>query len=159
MKCNQSRTGFELVSPCPFPTMITITPRAPPKMTISLAVRFTWILKMRDNKIKALLNRGSFLSDHLLLYIQDWINGSRTKYIRSQIHSTYSRKYVLAPIWTYTYIYIHIPMVNSQPYSYEYTRTNMHTHTHTYTHTYACVYTHAYFCNAHICIKRRENNW
>ena len=28
MKCNQSRSGFELVSPCPFPTTITITPRA-----------------------------------------------------------------------------------------------------------------------------------
>ena len=30
MKCNQSRPGFELVSPCSFPTTITITPRAPP---------------------------------------------------------------------------------------------------------------------------------
>ena len=29
MKCNQSRSEFELVSPCPFPTRITITPRAP----------------------------------------------------------------------------------------------------------------------------------
>ena len=28
MKCNQSRPGFELVSPCPFPMTITITPRA-----------------------------------------------------------------------------------------------------------------------------------
>ncbi len=32
MKCNQSRPGFELVSPCPFPTTITITPRAPPQL-------------------------------------------------------------------------------------------------------------------------------
>ena len=30
MKCNQSRPGFELVSPCSFPTAITTTPRAPP---------------------------------------------------------------------------------------------------------------------------------
>ena len=30
MKCNQSRPGFELESPCPFPATITITPRAPP---------------------------------------------------------------------------------------------------------------------------------
>ena len=29
MKCNQPRTGFELVSLCPFPTVITITPRQP----------------------------------------------------------------------------------------------------------------------------------
>ena len=28
MKCKQSRPGFELVSPYPFPTTITITPRA-----------------------------------------------------------------------------------------------------------------------------------
>ena len=31
MKCNQSRPGFEFVSPCPFPTTISITPRTPPK--------------------------------------------------------------------------------------------------------------------------------
>ena len=30
MKCNQSRRGFELESPCLFPTTITTTPRAPP---------------------------------------------------------------------------------------------------------------------------------
>ena len=29
MKCNQSRPGFELVSPCSFPKTVTITPRAP----------------------------------------------------------------------------------------------------------------------------------
>ena len=38
MKCNQSRPGFELVSPCPFPTTITITPRAPPYIS-SLLLR------------------------------------------------------------------------------------------------------------------------
>ena len=32
VKCNQSRPGFELVSPCSFSTMITITRRAPPFM-------------------------------------------------------------------------------------------------------------------------------
>ena len=30
MKCNQSGPGFELVSLCPYPATITITPRAPP---------------------------------------------------------------------------------------------------------------------------------
>ena len=30
VKCNQPRPGFELMSPCPLPTAITITPRAPP---------------------------------------------------------------------------------------------------------------------------------
>ena len=32
MKCNRPRPGFELVSPCPFPTTITITPRTPPSL-------------------------------------------------------------------------------------------------------------------------------
>ena len=36
MKCNQSRLGFKLVSPCPFPTTITTTPRAPPLYTNAL---------------------------------------------------------------------------------------------------------------------------
>ena len=30
MKCNQSSPGIELVSLCPYPVTITITPRAPP---------------------------------------------------------------------------------------------------------------------------------
>ena len=30
MKGNRSHPGFELVSPCPFPITITITPRVPP---------------------------------------------------------------------------------------------------------------------------------
>ena len=34
MKCNQPRPGFELVSPCSFPTTISITPRAPPNIDI-----------------------------------------------------------------------------------------------------------------------------
>ena len=37
MKCNQSHPGFELVSPCPFPTTITITLRAPPSVEVQLA--------------------------------------------------------------------------------------------------------------------------
>ena len=34
MKCNQSRPEFELVSPCPFLTTITITPRPPPQLIL-----------------------------------------------------------------------------------------------------------------------------
>ena len=36
MKCNHSRPGFELESPCPFPTTITITPQAPLQSRYSL---------------------------------------------------------------------------------------------------------------------------
>ena len=35
MKCNQPPSGFELVSPCPFPTTITFTPWAHPCTTLS----------------------------------------------------------------------------------------------------------------------------
>ena len=38
MKCSQSRPGFEIVSPCPFPTTITIIPRAPPNLSLSLSL-------------------------------------------------------------------------------------------------------------------------
>ena len=37
MKCNDFRPGFELESPCPFPTTITITPRAPPDSVMVIA--------------------------------------------------------------------------------------------------------------------------
>ena len=41
MKCNQSRLGFELVSPCPFPTTIAIIPQAlPSKIFIRSQIKF-----------------------------------------------------------------------------------------------------------------------
>ena len=45
MKCNQSRPGFELVSPCPFPLTNTITPRAPPnkwQLLLHWVTIFNW---------------------------------------------------------------------------------------------------------------------
>ena len=45
MKCNQYRPGFELVSPCSFPTATTTTPRAPPNYVIKLSFslyRYDW---------------------------------------------------------------------------------------------------------------------
>ena len=52
MKCNQSYLGFELVSPCPFPMMITITPRAPPYIYISHIHTYTeyWIMEKKKKK-------------------------------------------------------------------------------------------------------------
>ena len=38
VKCNQPRPGFELGSLCPFPTTITITPRAPPSVCLCASV-------------------------------------------------------------------------------------------------------------------------
>ena len=63
MKCNQSNPGFELVSPCPFPTKITTTPRAPPcwwevatisnslQPYVSLKSVFQNLLKTIDQKV------------------------------------------------------------------------------------------------------------
>ena len=48
MKCNQSRPGFELVSPCPFPARITIIPRAPNLFIICL----NYVLKTSINIMK-----------------------------------------------------------------------------------------------------------
>ena len=44
-KCNQSRPGFELVSPCPFPTTISITPRAPAFFIMSKMVFYCAVVK------------------------------------------------------------------------------------------------------------------
>ncbi len=56
MECNQSRPGFELVSPCSFPTTITITPRAPP-LTLSRLLK----KKLDGNytrMLRAILNKS-----------------------------------------------------------------------------------------------------
>ena len=50
-KCNQSRPGFELVSPCPFPTTITITPRAPPLKDTKQVKETSKTLQEGPNKI------------------------------------------------------------------------------------------------------------
>ena len=63
MKCNQFRPGFELVSPCPIPTTITTTPRAPPNIVAgvlqgdSLApylfiICLDYVLRTSTDKIK-----------------------------------------------------------------------------------------------------------
>ena len=81
MKCNQSRPGFELESPCSFPTTITTTPRAPPRTdtrcfisidvyvgpSISFQTFFVWAFKIVVDSWKFSM---------LLLYIlwNDWPN-------------------------------------------------------------------------------------
>ena len=52
MKCNQYRPGFELVSPCPFPTTITITPRAPLSFNKKKEIAIWYILVSADQRVK-----------------------------------------------------------------------------------------------------------
>ena len=49
MKYNQSCPGFELVSPCPFPVTITITPRALQKKKSIIQVLFFLLIKTRSS--------------------------------------------------------------------------------------------------------------
>ena len=58
MKCNQSRPGFELVSPCSFSTTITITPRAPPHHCYRDRVKKFFLFEKTNNvDIKYILRK------------------------------------------------------------------------------------------------------
>ena len=83
MKCNQSRPGFELVSPCQFPTTITTSPRAPPyhndwnaelwpwiKLVQSPVALLRWLINLRKVlNTFTLPDKGKILS--LLFFCQD----------------------------------------------------------------------------------------
>ena len=76
MKCNESRPGFELVSPCPFLTTITITPRAPPiknwqKFISSLKLLCT-LKKTKENfeQVHLFVVHLSFLRRGIILWIE-----------------------------------------------------------------------------------------
>ena len=80
MKCNQSLPGFELVSPCPFPTTITITPQAPPNCNIltpsslffsSTSFSFCWAAQSGVLRAHShLLGAGSLYS---ILSLTNWL--------------------------------------------------------------------------------------
>ena len=90
VNCNQSRPGFELVSPCPFPTTITITPRAPPWIgtlyfpvfqNCSIAVRCSLVLYTGHS-----LRRMGFL--HLYWdAVGVFYNSNRLSYHQMRINS------------------------------------------------------------------------
>ena len=85
MKCNQPGLGFELVSPCPIPTTITITPRAPPfgyHLAISLSTQkyhFTSCFWVRlggrlkyCNKVSGVLFCDCFWLLSFFFFSSDW---------------------------------------------------------------------------------------
>ena len=76
MKCNQPRPGFELVSPCPFPTTITITPRAPFHIYLSISVCSYLYIPLYHllylSKI-FLFFYFSFYFRHIQWYVHVWI--------------------------------------------------------------------------------------
>ena len=72
MKCNQSRPGFEIVSPCPFPTTITITPRLSviilvrvPRPSVIILVWVSWLLSWTTYTI---MNSSSFIITNPILF-------------------------------------------------------------------------------------------
>ncbi len=90
MKCNQPCPGFELVSPCPFPTTVTITPRAPPKNATRKATtkHYDWALlnnrDIRDKYALELRNRFEALQEALQEAMENFID----QYHVSLVHPT-----------------------------------------------------------------------
>ena len=105
MKCNQSRPGFELVSPCPFPTTITNTPWAPPSL-------YTNSNNPTLQFIPNYLPVFSFLfCTTLYLYLQ--INISSSFFSSCKIIS-----FLLSPLKYLPYIYIYTLFFTYYPYIY-----------------------------------------
>ena len=80
MKCNQSRPGFKLVLPYPFPTTMTITPQAPPLDSQRNGYRH-WFPKhlMRLSRGDCRFNpacRRVTIQEYLTLCIRLWITES-----------------------------------------------------------------------------------
>ena len=166
MKCNQSRPGFELVSPCSFSTTITITPQALEYIDITYSV---WFVPYKSIFILCLYaiywpnrqvgrvfaisqgDRGSILG-RVIPKIQKMARclllSTHTVHIQGKVEESRIRNsalYLKANLRVtldygdqlYLYIYIYIYIYIS------------HTHTHTCTHIYiyVCVY---------VCVWERE---
>ena len=87
MKCNQSRPGFELVSPCPFPKTITTTPRAPRFMQDGrktvwsiLYVSFALFSSLKQNFIAYRSSKVSSHPDCIFEIHQLWQSGFSRMY-------------------------------------------------------------------------------
>ena len=63
MKCNQSRPGFELMSSCPHPATITITPWAPPN-----TIFYRCLLRNIDKLVFRVYHRPSRKNDYIYFY-------------------------------------------------------------------------------------------
>ena len=85
MKCNQSRPGFELMSPCTFPMMITITPRASPKQNITTPIYISFTLKYQWSIISA-HSSLSIISDWDSLYVCMYLSQSVAMYLLVHIY-------------------------------------------------------------------------
>ena len=142
MKCNHSRPGFELVSPCPFPTTLTITSRAPPQPSdgeapvlelwgmwsipsLPLLSDSLWprmILPVR------VLSMGQIELFNHLLYLKPFNCG--------QTHGP-------SIVWIYD--------VTNLLFIYE-----SHTHTHTHTYIYIYIYVCVCVCKANLALNNQQ---
>ena len=77
MKCNQPRLRFEIVSPCPFPTSITITPRAPPCKCCKFIIHS--ISYSYKHKSRSISRKMSFLSKMVFFLL--FVCPSRSLYL------------------------------------------------------------------------------
>ena len=143
MKCNQSCPGFELVSLCPLPMTITITPP-------------TYIYIYSKSSTQAGCNTRSILSEvyqfELKVFILlDWLpyHGWR---VQSDLLFTHCRR---ENSWIHTFpkvlAWYKIQTASSRvrsscPFPMTVTSTPWTTPIHTYTHTHTYIYTCTYLC-------------
>ena len=122
MKCNEARPGFELVSSCPNPATITITPRAPhniylsiflslyfyqPPRAIDLEKSCKWytdsppICKFLTIVKRRLWNCSKFTSSaqHVMHFLIEWFViweiSSSTSFFRSESSGECTKQHVL----------------------------------------------------------------
>ena len=104
MKCNQSRPGFELVSPCPYPATITITPRAPPVLTLGAVILFVQSL-WPEKKPEEMHTRYHVPRGFFRLF---WIGF--LSYLCLSPHTSATKRekrYLIKKKYIYIYIYIY----------------------------------------------------
>ena len=135
MKCNQSRPVFELVSPCPFPTTVTITPRAPPfKILANLLLFLThgvFLCRIRDVMPNALLLVYLFLcirrsSSFINLtngfdYLSKGTAQVLIPLMRAQLHILVLSCFLVLLRCSFFYVFLHIRLLNGVHFQYSQT--------------------------------------
>ena len=69
MKRTEFRPGFELVSPCSFPTTITITPRAPPIDLVSYPAQAEGLVNMMNREYTWMKNDHNSLYKNIYIFL------------------------------------------------------------------------------------------
>ena len=166
MKCNQSRPGFELVSPCSFPTAITTTPRVaqggtatssatkqllPPDRVLRELYIYIYIYH-HHHHVVPLARISLTLSWHFSLSFiaSGWSSGLHP--VSSHSCCMYVRAGRRAFAWPYVGVHKSTSIHNLFSLFISYQKMCSHTHTHTHTHIYIYIY-------IYILVKNNYRGW